>query len=78
MPKRTTTLAAQIARRLSEKREAQGLTLRELADRSGVSHSSIALIEANRGGRSGIDSVDALARALGVRPAWLAYGDGAP
>lgn len=78
MSKRTAALAPGVARRLKAQREERGLSQRELGERSGVSHRTIGLIEMNRGGAAGIDTIEALARALGVRPAWLAYGDGEP
>lgn len=76
--KKTTTIAAGFGQRLREQRESRGWSLRELAEQSGCSHSSISLIENNRGGRTGIDAAEALARALGVRVCWLAYGEGEP
>jgi len=78
MAKRTQKIATELARRLSDRRQKAGLTVRELGDQAGVSHATVGRMENNLGGSSGIDSVDAIARALGVRPAWLAYGDGEP
>jgi transcriptional regulator with XRE-family HTH domain len=56
------------ARWLRETREARGLTVRELAQRVGVSAAFITLIETGRK-RPGPETIGPLARALGVEPA---------
>lgn len=78
MPKRTQKIATELAARLQARREAADLNVRDLGKKAGVSHATISRIERNLGGSAGLDSVDAIARALGVRAAWLAYGDGEP
>jgi len=48
-----------------------------LAKRSGVSNATINDIEKGRQ-LPAVDTVERLARALGVRPCWLAFGEGHP
>lgn len=60
--------------RLEAVRVARGLTKAELGRRAGVTAPSISQIEA--GGQSGVHVVEALAQALGISPAWLAFSEG--
>lgn len=61
--------------RLFQVRKAAGLGLIKLGKMAGVSHSTIGDIEKGRQ-LPAVDTVERLARALKVRPAWLAFGDG--
>lgn len=76
MAKRTAVLAVGVAKRLKQARRSAGLSQRALGERSGISYSTVCLLEQNRGGRAGIDIIDTLARALGVSAGWLAFGEG--
>jgi ribosome-binding protein aMBF1 (putative translation factor) len=70
------TLACEkLGERLFEARDRAGFTLRELGERSGVSWSSISAIEKGRQSATA-ETVERLAIALNVRPAWLAFGEG--
>lgn len=63
-----------VAARLREARQARGLSVRVLATAAGVSHTAVGNVES--GTMPGLDTAEALAVALGVSPAWLAYGLG--
>ena len=67
-------LALGVAARLREARQARGLSVRILAAAAGVSHTAVGNVE--QGTMPGLDTAEALAIALGVSPAWLAYGLG--
>lgn len=67
--------SASISRRLFVARQKRGLTMQELADKSDVSPSAINLIEKGRRAPSA-ETVEGLAKGLGVDPCWLAYGTG--
>jgi transcriptional regulator with XRE-family HTH domain len=60
--------------RVKEARTGRGLTLREVGRRTGSSEGAIRAIEA--GTMPTLDTVEQLAKALAVSPAWLAYGIG--
>lgn len=60
--------------RLFRIRKEAGLGLIKLGKMAGVSHSSISAIEKGRQ-LPAVDTVERLARTLGVSPAWLAYGE---
>ena len=60
--------------RLETVRVERGLTKAALARLVDLSPSTVADIE--RGAQSGVEVVEALAKALNVSPAWLAYGEG--
>lgn len=64
-----------VGQRLREARKAAGLTLRELCESAGfTNYQTIDNIE--RGGqRASIDQIERLSAALGVSPAWLAFGE---
>jgi transcriptional regulator with XRE-family HTH domain len=64
----------EVAVRLQETRAARGLSVLALAKQAGLSHTAVGNIE--RGTMPGIDTAEALAKALGVSPGWLAYGLG--
>lgn len=68
---------AQLGARLFAVRKAARLSMLALAKRSGVSSATINDIEKGRQ-MPAVDTVERLARALGVRPCWLAFGDGVP
>jgi len=57
-------------------REHAGLTQRGLAAAAKCAESLISDIEGNTGRMPQIDTIEVLARVLGVSPGWLAYGDG--
>ena len=63
-----------VAARLQETRAARGLSVLALAKQAGLSHTAVGNIE--RGTMPGLDTAEALAKALGVSPGWLAYGLG--
>lgn len=74
--RRTKDIGPAIARRLRLAREAAGLTQRELATRAHTSPTTIVTLERGEGGNSGVGLLVDLSKALGCRPAWLAFGDG--
>ena len=63
-----------VAVRLQETRATRGLSVLALAKQAGLSHTAVGNIE--RGTMPGLDTAEALAKALGVSPGWLAYGLG--
>lgn len=67
-------LSAGIAKRARAARELRGLSLREAGRRMKSYASAVQAIE--RGTMPSIDTAEALAGALRVSPAWLAYGIG--
>lgn len=67
--------ASGLSRRFRQAREHAGLTQRALAAKSRCTNSTI--IEVEAGNRMPqIDTIEVLARALGVSAGWLAYGEG--
>ncbi len=60
--------------RLSSIRTERGLTKAALVDATGLSSAAILGIE--RGAEARVDTVERIAKALGVSPGWLAYGLG--
>lgn len=70
-----TGLHRSFGQRLRERRAELGLSLRELGQRAGVSAQAIVHAEADRS-LPKVDTLEALAQALGVSPCWLAYGQG--
>ena len=66
--------ANEVGLRLREARKAAGLTLRELAERAGIAnYQTIDNIERGKQ-RASVDQIESLAHALGISPAWLAFG----
>lgn len=67
-----------LGRRLEKARKRHaGLSARQLALNADLSPGMVSLIErGDRGGSIRATTIDALARALGVSPAWLLNGDG--
>lgn len=63
-----------LASRAKEARELRGLSLREVGRRMGSYASAVQAIE--RGTMPSIDTAETLANALGLSPAWLAFGEG--
>ena len=63
-----------VALRLRQTRMHHGLSVLALATAAGLSHTAVGNVE--RGTMPGLDTAEALAVALGVSPAWLAYGLG--
>jgi transcriptional regulator with XRE-family HTH domain len=53
----------------------RGLTDRALGESAEVSFTTIQNLRRGFGGQAGIGTLWNVARALGVRPSWLAYGD---
>lgn len=76
MSRRTKELGPGVGKRLRQAREASDLTVRGLADRAQLSYVTVQRISTGEGGNAGIGTLLDLARALGVRPCWLAYGEG--
>lgn len=64
-----------LSRRCRAAREHAGLTQRALSAKSKVTNSTIIEVEAGKR-MPQIDTIEVLARALGVTAAWLAYGQG--
>lgn len=64
-----------LSARLREVRKARGLSMRELARQAAA---SVVLVRSTECGASlpNLARLEALAKALGVSPAWLAYGEG--
>lgn len=68
-------LSSGLGRRFRLAREKKGLTLRALAATSGCQYSTIVAIELS-GRMPQITTIEIVARALGVSPGWLAFGEG--
>jgi transcriptional regulator with XRE-family HTH domain len=68
-------LCAGIGVRLKTARERAGLSKKALAEAAGASHTTIRLTEEGRTMPS-VATAEQLARALGLSPCWLAYGEG--
>lgn len=66
-------MSPELGQRLSEARAAAGLSLSELARRSGVTRQAISNIEMGLADPT-TETVQRLAYALSVSPAWLAFG----
>lgn len=64
--------------RLKRARTAAELSRRALAERAGVADGVARYIEDGKQRAPGVDTVERLARGLGVSPCWLAYGDEGP
>ena len=67
--------ASGLSRRMRLAREHAGLSQRALALKARCTNSTIIEVEAGKR-MPQIDTIEVLARALGVSPGWLAYGDG--
>lgn len=65
----------QLGARLSQARQEAGLSVRGLAAKCGVSSSTIGYIEQGRQYPT-VETLERIARALGVSACWLAYGIG--
>ena len=65
---------AGLGSRLVSVRTERGLTKADLAEATGLSSAAILGIE--RGAEARVDTVERIAKALGVSPGWLAYGVG--
>jgi transcriptional regulator with XRE-family HTH domain len=63
--------------RLVHAREARGFSTRHLGNLSGLSAGSVSALEVKTDPDPRLSTVVALAAALEVRPAWLAFGEGA-
>jgi len=69
-------MRASVGQRLREARKAVGLTLRELAERASfANYQTVDNIERGQQ-RASIEQIERLSAALGVSPAWLAFGEG--
>lgn len=66
--------SAGMGERLLAARHERGYSKASLAADAHITPGSILGIE--RGGQAGLDTVEALAKALGMSPAWLAFGVG--
>ena len=62
------------AARLSEARRERGLSMRAVDKRAGISPGSTRSMEA--GTMPSLDTLELISKALGVSPAWLAFGEG--
>lgn len=71
-------LGPEIGRRLSRLMKEHDLTDRDLGELALMSHSAIYKLRHGFGGQVGVGTVYNIAKALGVRAAWLAFGDGDP
>lgn len=67
-------LCDDLAARLREARARIGVTVKDLGRRADVTEGAIRALE--RGGQPTIDTLEQLAVALDVSPAWLAFGQG--
>ena len=65
---------ASLPQRLRESRMSKGLSLRRAAEAAGVSHQMWSNAENGRNAPK-VDGLERMAVALGVPPAWLAYGE---
>lgn len=65
---------AELAERVREVRDALGLSAREVDRRAGIAESGTRYLQ--QGGMPTIATLEYIARALGVSPAWLAFGIG--
>lgn len=68
------TDTARLGARLKEARERAALSCNALGKQSSVSGQTVANIE-DRGMMPGVDTAEQLAKALGVSPCWLAFGE---
>lgn len=76
MAHKTLTLAQAIGKRLTHARRVRGLTIRELAQLALLDKETVLEIGLGRVPNPGIGTIAALARALQVSAAWLAFGVG--
>lgn len=63
----------QLGARLSQARQEAGLSVRALSAKCGVSSSTVGYIEQGRQYPT-VETLERIARALGVSACWLAYG----
>lgn len=63
-----------LAARIRQLRDESGLSLSELGRRTGTSAAAVSLLE--KGSQPTLDTLEQLATALGVSPAWLAFSEG--
>lgn len=68
-------LHGRLGERLRQRREAAGISVRALAAAASCSDTAVRNIE-NGQVAAGVNTVEALADALGISPRWLAYGEG--
>lgn len=66
--------SSDLAQRLRDLRALQGLSMREVGRRSETSGNLVKMVES--GTMPSIDTLEKIAKALDVSPAWLAYGIG--
>lgn len=69
-------LGPEIGRRLSRIMKERGLVDRDLGELALMSHSAIYKLRHGFGGQVGVGTIWNIAKALGVSPAWLAFGVG--
>jgi len=69
-------LGPELGKRLSKLMKAKGLTDRELGERSLMSRTAIYNLRHGYGANVGISTIYNIAKALGVKPCWLAFGEG--
>ena len=66
----------EMGRRIASVRERRDMTQQELATKAGLTQATVARIEKNRKKRVVLDSVEALASALGVSLDYVVWGKG--
>src|SRR3990167_7586 len=74
--KHSKALGPDIGLRITRLMRAQELTDRELSEKALVAHTTIQKLRHGFGGNAGAGTLANVARALGVRAAWLIFGDG--
>lgn len=74
--KNSKALGPLIGQRVARLMREKGLTDRDLAKLALVSYGTVHKLRHGFGGQAGVGTVANVARALGVSPAWLAYGVG--
>lgn len=70
-----TKYVSAFGRRLKKERRRSGMTIRELGEKSKLSNAFICQLETGHSRNPGILTTIGLAKALKVRPAWLAWGE---
>lgn len=76
--RRTSRLGEEMAGRIRRAQTHADLTVRALAERAHVSLPSVMRVRMGGGSHMDADLLADIARGLGVRPAWLVYGEGQP
>lgn len=69
-------LGPALAKRLNRLMKDRGLNDRELGELALISRAAVYKLRHGDGNNVGINTIYNIAKALGVRPCWLAYGEG--